>query len=166
MNDMVQEGVPTTTGNGSVAFSQPYARDGVTVITASSVHARTTSTPSRRPGLSTERSADRALGAYVVKDGDLRWRPALDLTRVLTTAEIVLGAVVVARHLTRRPGAPKAVVSMGPGGWVSMKGGTVAVRRGSRPFSRPRPVVPTPSDGPAPLWARVISAVPLQALMR
>jgi hypothetical protein len=166
MKDLAQEGVPVTTGNGSVCFSEPYERDGVTVITASGVHARTMSTPSRWPGLRAERSADRALGAYVVKDGDVRWRPALDLTRVLTTAEIVLGAVVVAHRLTRRPGAPKAVVSMGPGGWVSMKGGTVAVCRGSRPFSRPRPVAPTPSDAHPPLWARLISAVPLEALIR
>jgi hypothetical protein len=165
MEPKVQESVPAT-ARGSAGFSEPYERDGVTVITASSGHVRATSAPSRWPGLHAERSADRALGAYVVKDGDLHWRPAVDLTRVLMTAEIVLGAVVVANRLARRPGGPKAVVSMGPGGWVSMKGGTVAVRRGSRPFSRPRPVTPAPSDARAPLWARVISAVPLQALMR
>jgi hypothetical protein len=56
-------------------------------------------------------------------------------------------------------------VTMGPGGWVSMKGGTVAVRRGSRPWGRPMPVRPA-TAGRAPLWARVLSAVPLQALMR
>jgi hypothetical protein len=91
---------------------------------------------------------------------------SLDLTRVVTTAELVVGAVVVARYLSRRPGAAKAFVTMGPGGWVSMKGGTVALRRGSRPWGRPRPVQPVATGGRAPLWARVLSAVPLQSLIR
>ncbi len=90
---------------------------------------------------------------------------SLDVTKVVTTTEVVLGAVLVARYLSQRPGSSKALVTMGPGGWVSMKGGTVAVRRGSRWWARPRPVTPATS-GRAPLWARVLSAVPLQALMR
>jgi len=89
----------------------------------------------------------------------------VDVTRVLTTAEVVLGAVLVARYLSHRPGSSKALVTMGPGGWVSMKGGTVAVRRGSRPWGRPRQL-PVPVTEHAPLWARVLSAVPLQVLTR
>lgn len=89
----------------------------------------------------------------------------LDLTRIVTTAEVVVGAVLVTRALAGRSGAPKAFVTMGPGGWVSMKGGTVAVRRGSRPWGRRKPLQPAPT-GRAPLWARVLSAVPLQALTR
>jgi multimeric flavodoxin WrbA len=96
---------------------------------------------------------------------DAASRP-LDVTRIVTTTEVVLGAVLVARYLARRPGSTKAVVSMGPGGWVSMKGGTVAVRRGSRPWARPTPVRRTATGERVPLWARVLSAVPLQALMR
>jgi hypothetical protein len=93
-------------------------------------------------------------------------RPAIDVTRIVTTTEIVLGAVLVARYLSRRPGSAKALVTMGPGGWVSMKGGTVAVRRGSRPWARPTPVQNVKADPRAPIWARVLSAVPLQSLMR
>ena len=97
-------------------------------------------------------------------DGTARWHPAVDLTRLLTTAEIVAGAVLMARILARRPSGPKAHVSMGPGGWVSMKGGSLAVRPASRPWGRPRPL-PFPKTTPrAPVWARVLSAVPLQAL--
>lgn len=92
-------------------------------------------------------------------------RRPVDLTRVLITAQIVIGAVVVAYRLSARPAAPKAMVTMGPGGWVSMKGGTVAVRRGSRPWGRPRQL-PVPVTEHAPLWARVLSAVPLQVLTR
>ena len=90
---------------------------------------------------------------------------ALDVTRVVTTAEFVVGAVLVARYLSRRPGSAKALVTMGPGGWVSMKGGTVAVRRGSRPWARPKPIQPAKTNQRAPLWARVLSAVPLQSLL-
>jgi hypothetical protein len=54
---------------------------------------------------------------------------------------------------------------MGPGGWVSMKGGTVAVRRARQPFGRPRPLpAATTSTRGVPLWARLISAVPLDRL--
>ncbi len=92
--------------------------------------------------------------------------PAVDVTRIVTTTEVVVGAVLVARELARRPGAPRARVTMGPGGWVSMKGGTVAVRPGSRPWGRPRPVPATEPSRRAPLWARVLSAVPLRSLVR
>jgi hypothetical protein len=99
------------------------------------------------------------------------WRPngqqgPVDLTRLLTTAEVVVGAVLVAYRLSRRPAAPKAVVTMGPGGWVSMKGGTVAVRPASRPWGRPRPLPHPASTERAPVWACVLSAVPLQSLIK
>lgn len=100
-------------------------------------------------------------------DSDSCRRPAAsEVTRIVTTAEVVVGAVLVARYLSRRPGSSKALVTMGPGGWVSMKGGTVALRRGSRWWARPTPVRPTSTGERVPLWARVLSAVPLQALMR
>jgi hypothetical protein len=113
-----------------------------------------------------ERTSERSIHAFdPALDVIGPRRPTVDVTRVLTTAEVVLGAVLVARYLSRRPGSSKALVTMGPGGWVSMKGGTVAVRRGSRPWARPRPLQPrTPEH--VPVWARVLSAVPLQALMR
>jgi len=94
--------------------------------------------------------------------------PTVDLTPVLVTAEIVIGAVVItrvlARALGRRPSVPRTKVTMGPGGWVSVKGGTVGVRPGSRPWQRPRRVNETRPSARAPIWARVISAVPLRAL--
>ena len=101
-----------------------------------------------------------------VAEPSRRERRPVDLTRLVTTTEVVVGAVLIARYLSRRPGSSKALVTMGPGGWVSMKGGTVAVRRGSRPWARPTPVRPTASSERVPVWARVLSAIPLQALMR
>ena len=107
-----------------------------------------------------------APGDAQTPDAVRRGPAAADVTRIVTTTELVVGAVLVARYLSRRPGGSKALVTMGPGGWVSMKGGTVALRRGSRPWARPVPVTPSTTGERAPLWARVLSAVPLQALMR
>jgi hypothetical protein len=88
----------------------------------------------------------------------------VDITRLLTTAELVAGAVLIARILARRPSGPKAQVTMGPGGWVSMKGGSLAIRPARRPWGRPRPIAHLETPPRAPVWARVLSAVPLQAL--
>jgi len=91
---------------------------------------------------------------------------AVDITRLLTTAELVAGAVLVANRLARRPSGPKAVVTMGPGGWVSMKGGQLGIRPARRFWARPRPVPVTTPEPSAPVWARVLSAVPLQWLTK
>jgi hypothetical protein len=156
-----------TTGNGvrartpdpavdrePTSFSPLHERDGVTLVTATRSGTRRNGTVTARP-----------VGAFVVRDGTVCWRPAVDVTRLLTAAEVVVGAVLVAHRLSRRPSTPKAHVTMGPGGWVSMKGGTVAVRESRRPFGRPRPVDARPCER-RPLWARAISAVPLRSLSR
>jgi hypothetical protein len=145
----------------TTAYSSPYERDGATVITATRSRARTAAAGRRQVAM----SGAKPVGAFVVRDGDVQWRPAVDVTRLLVTAEVVAGAIVVAQRLARRPTSPAARVTMGPGGWVSMKGGTVAVRPVRRPFGRPQPVTSRP-EARAPLWARVLSAVPLQALTR
>jgi hypothetical protein len=92
--------------------------------------------------------------------------PAVDLTAVVVAAEIATGTIVVARILARRPSVPRTRVTMGPGGWVSVKGGSVGIRPGSRPWRRPRQVERTVPGQHAPIWARVLSAVPLQVLSR
>jgi hypothetical protein len=152
-------GVPE--GAPHQVFSEPRDHDGVTVITVEAAAA-----PLASPGRWVSRRAGgaRPVGAYAIVDGRVRWHPAVDVTRVVTTAELVAGAVLITHHLTRRASAPKAAVTMGPGGWVSMKGGTVAVRPVRRPWGRPR-AVPVMHQDRAPLWARVISAVPLQKLL-
>jgi hypothetical protein len=118
-----------------------------------------TTAPVRKPGRDD-------VPAGWARAGDPSGLDRVDVTRVLVTAEVVAGAVVIAYRLARRPGAPRARVTMGPGGWVSMKGGAVSVRPASRPLGRPRRVTATRPGDRAPLWARVLSAVPLQALSR
>ena len=147
------------------SFSDPFETDGVTVITATSTRRPSRPTGTRPLAGRSPLPGAHPMGAFVIQDGTARWHPAVDLTRLLTTAEIVAGAVLVARILARRPGGPKAQVTMGPGGWVSMKGGTLGIRPASRPWGRPRPLPHPPTSQRAPVWARVLSAVPLQALV-
>jgi hypothetical protein len=115
----------------------------------------------------TDRRTGRTTGVLVLRDGRTSWHPGLDVTRVAMAAELVAGAVVIAFRLARRPSGPRAHVTMGPGGWVSMKdGGSMSVRPARRPLGRSRPVAATTPDPRAPLWARMLSAVPLGSLTR
>ncbi|MCK9925963.1 hypothetical protein MXD62_02095 [Frankia sp. Mgl5] len=60
-------------------------------------------------------------------------RSRVDLTAVAVVGEIAAGAVAVAWQLARRQPAPHANVQMGPGGWVSLRGGRVRLAgRGRR----------------------------------
>jgi len=152
-----------------VAFAAPFERDGATVITATATRAHTATrgdgSVSDGQGLDAQMAGNRPMGAFVVRNGHVRWHPAVDLTRLVTTAELVLGGVLIARQLAKRPGSAKALVTMGPGGWVSMKGGRMAVRPAERAWRR---VHPAPSAPPTrrPWWARLLSAKTLESLLR
>lgn len=77
-------------------FGEPYEKDGATVIPAASVMG------SGGGGSGKDDKGDEGggagfhiqghpVGAYVIRDGDVRWVPAVDPTRLLA----ILGAVVV-----------------------------------------------------------------------
>jgi hypothetical protein len=160
-------------GDG-LAFRTSYDRDDITVITAERSRQHTAAVTPSTGGHDASRfdaglSGGRAVGAFVVQDGHVRWRPAVDITRLLVTAEVVVGAVLVAQRLAARPSAARASVTMGPGGWVSMKGGLMSVR----PARRGWLPLPAPTTGalPGPLskrpvWARMLAATALQSLLR
>lgn len=157
-------------GSGEVlSFARPYEQDGTTVIPATAVraHTATRSRPSGgTPELDAELSGSRPLGAFVVRGGRVRWHPAVDWTRVITTAEVVVGSVLVARRLAGRPSGAKALVTMGPGGWVSMKGGAMAVRPAARGWRRQKPGPQVPArPRRRPWWARLLAAKSLQSLV-
>lgn len=100
------------------AFGQPIERDGVTLVPVARVFGGTgfgggdgtvdeaADEPSRSGsggggGLGVGVTP---IGVYVVKDGDVRWEPAFDLTRVVIGGQL-LGAIAVlalARALRRR----------------------------------------------------------------
>ena len=153
----------TTGGRDGVVFGPPLERDGATVITASASTSHTASAGDRAAGRApaAEMARARPLGAFEVRDGRVRWHPVVDVTRVVTTAEVVLGAVAVAARLARRPSPAVARVTMGPGGWVSMKGGAMAVRPARRLWRRTRP---TPAVR-RPWWARLLAATALERLV-
>ncbi|MGY1785196.1 hypothetical protein [Geodermatophilus sp. SYSU D00698] len=153
----------TTRDGDGTAFGPPVERDGATVITATRSTSHTASAGDGRTGRrpAAEMAGARPLGAFEVRDGRVRWHPVVDVTRVVTTAEVVLGAVAVASRLARRPSPAVAKVTMGPGGWVSMKGGAMAVRPARRLWRRTRPLVSVRR----PWWARLLAATALERLV-
>ena len=84
-------------------FAEPYERDGVTVIAAATVAGG----GGGGGGHDDERHQGgegggfgltaRPAGAYVIKDGQVSWRPAVDVNRLITT----IGAIAVAYLLSR-----------------------------------------------------------------
>ncbi|WIV53862.1 spore germination protein GerW family protein [Amycolatopsis nalaikhensis] len=80
-----------------MVYSEPYEVDGVTVIVASTVGTGGGGGDSRdEKGRSGEGGgfglSAKPVGAYVIKDGKLRWEPAVDVNRLLAA----LGAIAVA----------------------------------------------------------------------
>ncbi len=153
----------STPGLDGVAFGPPVERDGTTVITAASSTGHTAGTGGGHTGHgpTAAMTGARPLGAFEVRDGRVRWHPVVDVTRVLTTAEVVLGAVVVASRLAGRPPAAHARVTMGPGGWVSLKSGTVSLRPARRARRRTHPA----ATARRPWWARLLAATALERLL-
>lgn len=83
-------------------FGEPYEKDGLTVIPAAAVRGGAGGgTGHDEKGQEGEGGGfglqGRPVGAYVVKDGQVSWRPAVDPNRIVT----VTGMVVVAYLLSR-----------------------------------------------------------------
>lgn len=83
-------------------YGEPYEKNGLVVIPAAVVSGGGGGgTGHDEKGQEGEGGgygvSGRPAGAYVIKDGDVSWRPALDLNRIAT----VVGLVVVAYLLTR-----------------------------------------------------------------
>jgi hypothetical protein len=89
-----------------------------------------------------ERSGGRTVGVVIVDRDGARCRPVVDLERLAWCAVAAAGLAAAAALATtaarRRPAIGS--VTMGPGGWVSLKGGAL------RPAGR------------RPWWARLLGA--------
>jgi hypothetical protein len=93
------------------------------------------------------RRGDREIGAYVTDAQGTRFVPAVDATAVamaaLATAAAATAGVSIGLALRRHSAI--GTVTMGPGGWISL-------RRTSRPLLRAGPAANRP------WWARVLRA--------
>lgn len=95
------------------------------------------------------RDGDREVGAWIDGPDGMKYSPVIDVTRLVGTVLASLAAVTVATAAvvaaTRNRSAIGAV-TMGPGGWVSVRG-------------TPKP--PLRPAGRRPYWARLLKAEPI-----
>jgi uncharacterized spore protein YtfJ len=85
-------------------FAEPVERDGVTVIAAAHVMGGGGGGTGEADGQQGEGGGfglnARPAGAYVIKDGQVRWQPAVDPVRILSTVAAVVITLIVARAIT------------------------------------------------------------------
>jgi uncharacterized spore protein YtfJ len=90
-------------------YSEPYERNGVTVISAAAVQGG-----GGGGGHEDESESDggggfgvqaRPVGAFVIKGDDVRWQPAFDLNRVILGCQLLgLAAIFLTHRRLRRRG--------------------------------------------------------------
>ena len=97
---------------GRRVFSEPYERDGVTVILASRVQGGGGGGAGQE-GAAAEKSGQTGwgggfgltaapVGAFVIRGGEVRWVPAVDVNRLVLGAQAVaLVALLTARRIAR-----------------------------------------------------------------
>jgi uncharacterized spore protein YtfJ len=81
-------------------YGEPYERDGVTVIPAAAVMGGAGGGGGEGPNGETGGGSGfglraRPVGAYVIRDGEVRWEPAFDLNRAVLLGQLLLLATVV-----------------------------------------------------------------------
>jgi len=84
-------------------YGEPYQEDGLTIIPAANVigggggGGDTAGNGGAGFGVRA-----RPAGAWVIKDGDVQWRPALDLNRVILVGQIIaIVALLVTRSIVK-----------------------------------------------------------------
>jgi uncharacterized spore protein YtfJ len=90
-------------------FGAPYERDGITVIPAAAIGGGA----GGGGGEDTEGGTGsgggfgitaRPVGAYVIKNGEVRWEPAMDITRVALRGQALAAAAILVWFLITRRG--------------------------------------------------------------
>lgn len=95
-------------------FGEPYVRDGVTVIPVAAVGAGAGGGSGDDPEHGGRGEGGgfggggRPIGAYVVSDGQVSWRPAIDVTRLAVWGNIVLIVLILAVSRERRRRSARA----------------------------------------------------------
>jgi uncharacterized spore protein YtfJ len=95
-------------------YGEPYERDGVTVIPVAAVRGGAGGGGGHDPAGQEGEGGGFALGAkpvgvFVLTDGQVRWRPAVDVNRLVATVAATVVAVAVARVRLARSRARSAV---------------------------------------------------------
>jgi uncharacterized spore protein YtfJ len=90
-------------------FAEPYDHDGVTIIPSATVSGGGGGGGGRDPGGQEGEGGGfgvnaRPAGAFVIRNGKVRWRPAVDVNRMMAIAGMVTIAVLVTRVRMRRLG--------------------------------------------------------------
>ena len=96
-------------------FGEPYEKDGVTVIPAARVQGGAGGGSGEDPNSQGRGSGSgfgvtaRPVGAFIIRDGDLNWRPAVDVNRIILGGQVVVvvalltvRAIIKARSKARR----------------------------------------------------------------
>ncbi|KAA9148126.1 sporulation protein [Amycolatopsis acidicola] len=94
-----------------IVYARPYEKDGVTVIAAASV----ASGAGGGDGVDKQGQhgegggyglSAKPTGAYIIKDGSLRWEPAVDVNRVvaMVCAVLIVALLLAARIVRLRAG--------------------------------------------------------------
>jgi len=88
-------------------FGDPYEKDGITVIPTARLTGGAGGGGGQDPGGQTGSGGGfglraRPVGAFVIKGGEVSWRPAFDATRVALFGEVVaLAAILTVRTIVR-----------------------------------------------------------------
>lgn len=89
-------------------FGEPYEQDGVTVIPAARVQGGAGGGSGEDPQGQGKGSGSgfgmtaHPVGAFVIRDGELSWRPAVDVTRIVLGGQLVaVAALLTVRAIIR-----------------------------------------------------------------
>ena len=113
VQDMIDQARDTLTVKR--VFGEPYEKDGVTAIPAARVQGGAGGGSGEDPNGQGRGSGSgfgvtaRPVGAFIIRDGDLNWRPAVDVNRIILGGQVVVvvalltvRAIIRARSRARR----------------------------------------------------------------
>ena len=89
----------------SEVFGEPYEKNGITIIPAARISGGAggggDQNQPQAGGMGFGVSS-RPVGAFVIREGDVRWQPALDLNRVILMGQVVaIVALLTARAIVK-----------------------------------------------------------------
>jgi uncharacterized spore protein YtfJ len=89
----------------SEVFGVPYEKDGITIIPAAKISGGAGGGGDQhepQAGGAGFGVSSRPVGAFVIKEGEVRWQPALDLNRVILMGQVVaIVALLTARAIVK-----------------------------------------------------------------